>query len=107
MACQESLVGLFDYLLSCPQDTSFDVCHLEVISIGSGCNVARNNHLFTWGLDTALIDDLHRRKVERWSPGGVFFLRCARQARRDGLEACFRGNLDLVRLTCPTREVFP
>jgi hypothetical protein len=107
MVCPARHARLFSHLLSCLHDTLLDGCHLEVISVGSGCHVAENNHLVTLGLDTALSDDLRRREVVRWSLGGVFCLRRTRQACRGSLEACFRGNLDLARLSFPAREVFP
>ena len=105
MACPASLAGLFGHLFSCLHDMSLDGCHLEVISTGSGCHVARNSHLVTWGLDTAPIDDLLRCDVERWSLGGVVQLCRPRQACQDGLEVGFWGNLDLARLSCPARDV--
>src|SRR5215216_6018961 len=102
-----SLDRLLGHLLSWLRDMSLGGCHLEVISTGSGCHVAKNSHLVTWGLDTALIDDLRRCEVVRWSLGGVVFFRRSRQAYRGDLGACLRSNLDLARLACPVMEVFP
>ena len=107
MVCPASLVGLFGQLLTCLLDTSLDGCHLEVISIGSGFHVAKNSHLVTWGLDTTPIDDFCHCDVERWSLGGVIFLHCTWQACRDGLDAYSWGHLDLSKLACRTRKVFP
>ena len=80
---------------------------MEVFAIGSGFHVAKSSHLVTLGLDTAPIDDLRRCEVVRWSLGGVVCLRKARQACWGSLEICLRVNLDLTRLACPAREVFP
>jgi len=65
MARPASLSEQLGHLLICLLDTLLDGCHLEVISIGSGCHMAKNSHLVTWGLDTAPIDDFRRCEVER------------------------------------------
>ena len=66
-----SLAMPFNHLLACLRDTPLDGCHLGVIFLRNGCHVPNDSHLITWGLDTALIGELHCCEVERWSLGGV------------------------------------